>query len=175
MYSFDTLQIIRRLDSLLFIFAAIIIIIVHPSVGRNELGQFDIFCTIPHVFLGWVCYQFPLNFENIPHWKRTVFNLRFFAAALMIQSPFVVWWISIPNNVYLFVNAQLAICCGISFLLYLTKLILELANHYGEKSLAVKAKIAKTIIFYFMLIPFVSFMFSLVLDYYIATINTYND
>ncbi len=175
MYSFNTLQIIRRLDSLLFVFAAIIIIIVHPSIGRNELGQFDIFCMVPCIFLGWLCYQIPLNFENIPQWKLTVFSLRFFAVTLMIQSPFVVWWIPMPNNVYFFINAQIALCCGISFLFYLTKLVLELAKHTDAKSLAIEAKIAKTIIFYFILIPFISFMFSLILDYYTTAINTYND
>ncbi len=175
MYSFNALQIIRSLDSLLFTFAVIVLIIIHPSIGKNELGQLDIFCIVPCSFIGWVCYQFPPKFKNITQWGPTVFNLRFVAVTLIFLSPFVFWWVLTPNNVYFFINTQLAICSGIAFLLFLTKIILELARVTDAKSLVIEAKIVKTVIFYFSLVPFISFTVSLVLDDYIAAINTYND
>ena len=168
-------QTLRGLDGILYSCSATIILFLHPSIGRNELGNFDIFCAVPVFVLGWFSHRLPKEFSDIINWNKTVIRLRFFSLFFVFLSPFLIWWYSIPGNIYFMITSQLAMLSGIGLFFQLSLLMLGLARYAGNKLMEWEARFVKFLIFYLLLVPFLAFLITYFLDSYIYSVTNFED
>ena len=168
-------QILRGFDGILYAFTAMFLLLFHPSFGRNELGNMDISCVLPVLVIGWFSYRIPPQFSDIKDWDKIVFNLRICSASFVLLSPFLIWWYSAPINTYLLINSQLAVIFGIGMLFQLNWLILVLAQYIGEKVIERAVLMANLLILYLLLVPFLAFVVTYIVDSYISSVTSFED
>ena len=97
-----SIQIIRSIDGLVYALIAAFVTIAHPAIGRDALGNPLLVCVAPVMLVGALCFLLPMEFHEIHRWKPLILKLRFLGSALFLLSPFIVWWVNIPDNSYLF-------------------------------------------------------------------------
>lgn len=169
------LKIIRGLDGVFLASLSIIVMIFHPSLGRDELGVVNLICVAPIAVIAWFIYQLPPQLDSIKNWQNVIVNLRIFTFGFALLSPFLVWWNKIPDNMYLLINSQLAALAGIGFIFNLNRLIQELTIFSGHKSMEWESRFIKLVIFYSMLIPLIAILLTYTIDSLITSGNAFKD
>jgi hypothetical protein len=160
------IRLIRCLDGIIYVLIATVLLLVHPSLGRDELGHLDLVTVLPLAAIACICAWLPLRIPQIrdqhssvlrglvtwsPCWTRAVFRLRFFAVALAALAPLAILWTTLPANRYLMGNMFWAIIAALGFLFNLLVVANQLATFTGQKDLAVEARSTAFIVFYLLL------------------------
>lgn len=151
------LRLIRALDAIVYAFGLLTVMLIFPSAGRNELGQFGLVLMIPALALAAAVWWLPETFHALEKWPGVVTGLRAAAIALAGLAPFALYWLRSPADPYLFVNALL---CGIALLALfqlLNSLVGQLAGLVGYTALEVEARLTGMLVFYLSLVPYLAF------------------
>lgn len=147
------MKVLRALDAIYYALAAFFVLLVHPSLGRDQLGIADIMCALPAFVVAWSSFGLPLAFPGNSNWPSGVFRLRLFALALAGLTPLGIWWSADPYNSYLMVNCVLAVFAAAGVLFYLNLLVCELAAASGNKGTELEARVVRYMLFYLLLVP----------------------
>jgi hypothetical protein len=150
------LKTLRALDGILFSLFAILVISIHPGLGKNTFGQFHLICCLPFLTLAWFVFQLPGSFDNTTRWRTYTMRARISAVIAAGLSPFIMWWSAYQNSIYLSVNFVIAMIAFISIILNLNMLLHELAAHNSNQILEYETRMNRFFIIYFLLIPFIA-------------------
>jgi hypothetical protein len=160
------IRLIRCLDGIIYVLIATVLLLVHPSLGRDELGHLDLIAVLPLAIIACVCARVPLHFSQIrpqssrvlgglvtwsPSWPQAVFRLRLFAIALAALAPLAILWTTLPTNRYLMGNMFWAIIAALGLLFNLLVLANQIASFTGQRDLAIEARSTAYFIFYLLL------------------------
>ena len=169
------LRVLRSFDGIVYAISAMILLFLHPSFGRNELGNPDILCILPFMFIGWFSHRLPITISDIKNWNKIVLSLRLFATAFICLFPFTIWRYTAPGNSYFLINSQLAIIVGMGFLIQFNTLIFELACYTEDKLVKLGSRTVKFLIIYFLLVPFLALTTTYYMDSYIYSLTDFDD
>ena len=169
------LRVLRSFDGIIYAISAMVVLFLHPSFGRNELGNPDILCILPVIVVGWFSHRLPTTIPDIKNWNKVVLNLRLFTTTFICLFPFSIWRYTAPNNAYFLVNSQLAVVVGIILLIQLNALTFELACYTRNRWIKWGARTAKFLIIYFVLVPFLALTTTYFIDSYIYSITEFDD
>lgn len=150
------ISLIRSLDGVFYASALLLLFLIHPAAGRNELGQLGVFSCIPPLLIAWAVWRMPARLPHLEKWPSAVTAVRCFSLALAGLYPFAVWSARVPQSGYLFVNALLAVGVGIGVLFHLNRIIQLLAIQVGDDSMAVEAQMTRFLVFWLSLVPFLA-------------------
>ena len=175
MKNVEALQLIRSLDGISYGYIILLLMFLHPTAGRNELGNPGFFFLLPVITIGWFCYRMPDRFMQIKRWPVIVSNVRLFSFALICLMPFILWYLTISNSKYLFINSQLSLFVGIGFLFHIAIMIHEIAIATSSKLMEILSKLNRIMLLYFILVPLFAFIITYFMDVYIHSLNTFGD
>lgn len=160
------IRLIRCLDGIIFVLVATVLLLVHPSLGRDELGHLDLITVLPLAAIACFAAWLPLRIPQIPsqqdsvlrglvtwspHWPQAVFRLRLFAVAVAALAPLAILWTTLPTNRYLMGNMFWAILAALGFLFNLLVIANQIANFTGQRDLAIEARSTAFFVFYLLL------------------------
>ena len=93
-----------------------------------------------------------MEFHQIEDWKTTIVRFRLCALACAWLTPFLIWWISSPSNLYLYLNALVAAGAAAAVIFHLNVIMLKVARFSGNGGLEMEANMAKVFTLYMALI-----------------------
>lgn len=163
------LRLIRCIDGIIYALIATVLLLLHPSLGRNEIGHLDLILVLPLALIAFCASRIPLHVDQTPSpderigpfswrpiWGKVVLRLRFFSIVLVAISPLAILWSTVPANSYLAHNAfWLGVAVlGLSFnLLALANL---LALRSGERDLAIEIRTMALVTFFGIATSYIS-------------------
>lgn len=142
----------RGLDGVFYSLVALLALLLYPAVGRNFLGDYDIFCVLPVCTAAWFCLRLPRRFAPVPGWAATVTRLRVSVMLLAALSPLTIWWLEHPGDVHLLVNFLLSQLAYGATLFYLAQLCMGLCATIGHDRLRQESRWARHMAFWLLLV-----------------------
>ncbi len=170
-----TWQLIRALDGITCALIVMIVVLAHPSVGRDELGNFDILCVAPIIAIAGFVHRIPLVLSDSGVWRRCVHSLRVTTLIFALLAPFSVWWLKAPKNCYLMVNSLLGCIAGIAVLMSLCAVINQVSVDTDLRYMKWESKLTSILTLYILFIPFVAFVLTFYIDSYILSVSNLGD
>jgi hypothetical protein len=159
------LRLIRSLDGIIYSLIATVLLLVHPSLGRDELGHLDLIAILPLAAIAFFAARIPLRYSQIPdcdarllgglitwspRWPAAIFRLRLFAFALAALSPLAILWTTLPESRYLMHNAFWTIVAAFGLLFNVLMLANQLAAATRQPDLAAEARNTALFVFYML-------------------------
>ncbi len=161
------LKTVRALDGILYSVIALVIMMLHPSLGRDLLDNLDILCVLPVFALAGFCCCVPAmpppGLEPSPGppdrpslggggWEASVLKLRISALVFAGLSPFAIWWLRRPADNYLLINFVLCLLGSVGCFFFLSLLSRALCRFAGHATLEWEAKLTKNLVFWLLLV-----------------------
>jgi hypothetical protein len=132
-----------------------VVLLCHPRLGRDLMGNPSALCAVPALWLAWTCLRLPTAIPGraSARWGYGVVRVRIFACLAAGVLPVAVWSYRAPESLYLAVNTLVWIYAAIGFLFLLSKLLGQLSDDYGWRAQGAAAKVSRELFFYVVFVP----------------------
>lgn len=149
----EHLRLVRGIDGITYGLTALAAFFYFPSISETVIGSLSWFSILPLFAVAAATFLLPA-LENFRYSLRAhLQRMRFTVLCAAGLSPFLIWWVQLLNNLYLFVCTGLAVGMLIWFLIELTEFMRHLMSATARHRLSSEARVARILLTVAVFIP----------------------